>query len=183
LLWLTAPRRISQGDLKDVSRHTLLISESNLNNQTAALLGNLTNRGFMILKQGSYLQCRTSKAVYIGEDPTIRRIQHAIYIDVTPALYAEKRIPPVGIDRAVEDLNSNLAKYREGNLAQVRRLAFNPIGVSPETYTGAKRSEAALWIRPTFRRHSLQFSPRVIGGRSRNGGIQPKPWSSKQYSP
>jgi len=127
-----------RGDLKDVSRHTLLISEPNLNNQTAALLGNLTNRGFMIVEQGSYLQCHGSKAVYIGEDPTIRRIQHAIYIDVTPALNAEKRIPPVGIDRAVEDLNSNLAKYREANLAQVRRLAFNPIGVSPETCAVAK---------------------------------------------
>jgi hypothetical protein len=127
-----------RGDLKDVSRHTLLISEPNLNNQTAALLGNLTNRGFMIVEQGSYLQCHSSKAVYIGEDPTIRRIQHAIYIDVTPALNAEKRIPPVGIDQTVEDLNSNLAKYREGNLAQVRRLAFNPIGVSPETCAVAK---------------------------------------------
>ncbi|RSL17966.1 hypothetical protein EDE15_3518 [Edaphobacter aggregans] len=127
-----------RGDLKDVSRHTLLISEPNLNNQTAALLGNLTNRGFMIVEQGSYLQCHSSKAVYIGEDPTIRRIQHAIYIDVTPALNAEKRIPPVGIDQAVEDLNSNLAKYREGHLAQVRRLAFNPIGVSPETCAVAK---------------------------------------------
>ena len=41
---------------------------------------------------------------------------------------------------AVEDLNSNLATYREGNLAQVRRLAFNPIGggVSPETSAVAK---------------------------------------------
>jgi hypothetical protein len=31
-----------------------------------------------------------------------------------------------------------LAKYRGGNLAQVRRLAFNPIGVSPETCAVAK---------------------------------------------
>jgi hypothetical protein len=127
-----------RGDLKDVSRHTLLISEPNLNNQTAALLGNLTNRGFVMVEQGSYLNCHTSKAVYIGEVPTIRRIQHAIYIDVTPALNAEKRISPIGVDRAVEDLNGNLAKYRERNLAQVRRLAFNPIGVSPETGAVAK---------------------------------------------
>ena len=128
-----------RGDLRDVSRRTLLISEPNLNNQTAALLGNLTNRGFAIVEQRSYLYCHSSKAVYIGDDPTrIRRIQHAIYIDVTPALNPAKGIPPEGIDRAIEDLNGYLAKYRESNLAQVRQLAFNPTGVSPETGAVAK---------------------------------------------
>jgi hypothetical protein len=127
-----------RGDLKDVSCRTLLISQENLSNQTASLLGNLTNRGFIMVQQGYFLNCHTSKAIYIGEHPTLRRIQHAIYIDVTPTLNAEKRIPPVGLDRVVDDLNGNLAKYREDNLAQVRRLAFNPIGVSPETGAVAK---------------------------------------------
>jgi len=127
-----------RGDLKDVSCRTLLISQENLSNQTASLLGNLTNRGFIMVQQGYFLNCHTSKAIYIGEDPTLRRIQHAIYIDVTPTLNAEKQIPPVGLDRVVDDLNGNLAKYREDNLAQVRRLAFNPIGVSPETGAVAK---------------------------------------------
>src|SRR5258707_1041674 len=92
----------------------------------------------MMGEKRAYLQCYTFKAGYISEDPTIRRIRHAIYIDVTPALNAEKRIPPVGVDRAVEALKGNLAKYREGNLDQVRRLAFNPIGVSPATGAVAK---------------------------------------------
>jgi hypothetical protein len=127
-----------RGDLKEVSRHTLLISESNLNNQTAALLGNLTNRGFMIVEQGSYLHCASSKAVYIGADPMIRRIQHAIYIDVTPALNAEKGIPPEWVQRNIERLPVHLANYRESNLAQVRRLEFNPPGVSSETGAVAK---------------------------------------------
>jgi hypothetical protein len=127
-----------RGDLKAVSRHTLLISEPNLNNQTAALLGNLTNRGFMLVEQGSYLQCHSSKAVYIGEDSTIRRIQNGIYIDVTPVLNATKGIPPEEVDRAVEHLHGRLAKYRESTLAQVRRLEFNPTGVSPETGAIAK---------------------------------------------
>jgi hypothetical protein len=122
-----------RGDLKDVCCRTLLISEPNLNNQTAALLGNLTNRGFVIVEQRSYLYCHSSKAIYIGDDPTIKRIQHAIYIDVTPALNAEKGIPPEWVHRNIEYLPRHLATYRESNLAQVRRLEFNPTGVSPES--------------------------------------------------
>jgi len=122
-----------RGDLQDVSRRTLLISEPNLNNQTAALLGNLTNRGFMIVEQRSYLYCHSSKAIYIGDDPTIKRIQHAIYIDVTPALDAERGIPPEWVHRNIEYLPGHLAKYRKAYLDQVSRLEFNPTGVSPET--------------------------------------------------
>lgn len=127
-----------RGDLKDVFRHTLLISEPNLNNRTATLLGSLTNRGFMIVEQGSYLHCASFKAVYIGDDPTIGRIQHGIYIDVTPVVNATKAILPEGIDLAVEHLCGRLARYREKNLAQVHRLEFNPTGVSPETGAVAK---------------------------------------------
>jgi hypothetical protein len=90
------------------------------------------------VEQGYFLQCHSSKAVYIGDDPTIKRIQHAIYIDVTPVLNATKGIPPEEIDRAVEHLYGRLAKYRESNLAQVCRLQFNPTGVSPETGAVAK---------------------------------------------
>jgi hypothetical protein len=127
-----------RGDLKDVSRRTLLISEPNLNKQTAALLGSLTNRGFMIVEQRSYLHCHSSKAIYIGDDPPIKRIQNAIYIDVTPALYAANGIPQECVYRDIEYLLGCLAKYRESNLAQVRRLEFNPTGVSPETSAVAK---------------------------------------------
>ncbi len=125
-------------DLQEVSRGTLLISEPNLSNRNAALLGNLTNRGFMIVEQRSYLHCHSSKAIYIGEDSKIKRIQHAIYIDVTPTLKAEKGIPPAGDGLSVEDLNAQLTKYRERNLAQVRRLEFIPTGLSPETGAIAK---------------------------------------------
>jgi hypothetical protein len=127
-----------RGDLKDVHRHTLLISEPNLNKQTAALLGNLTNRGFMIVEQRSYLNCHSSKAIYIGDDPTIKRIQHAIYIDVTPALDAEKGIPPEWVQQNIEYVSGHLKKYREKNLDHVRRLAFSASGVSSETAAIAK---------------------------------------------
>jgi hypothetical protein len=133
-----------RGDLKDVSCRTLLISEPNLNNQTASLLGNLTNQGFMIVEQRSYLHCHSAKAIYIGQDPTIRRIQHAIYIDVTPALNAAKGIPPEWVRRNIEHLPGHLAKYRESNLAQVRRQEFNPTGVSPETSAVAKALGSCL---------------------------------------
>jgi hypothetical protein len=133
-----------RGDLKDVSCRTLLISEPNLNNQTASLLGNLTNRGFMIVDQRSYLNCHSAKAIYIGQDPTIRRIQHAIYIDVTPALNAAKGIHPEWVQRNIEHLPGHLAKYRESNLAQVCRLEFNPVGVSPETSAVAKALGSCL---------------------------------------
>ena len=133
-----------RGDLQEVYRRTLLISEPNLNNQTAALLGNLTNRGFMIVEQRSYLYCHSSKAIYIGDDPKIKRIQHAIYIDVTPALNAAKGIPPEGVHQNIEHLTGHLAKYRESNLAQVRRLEFNPTGLSPETNAVAKALGSCL---------------------------------------
>jgi hypothetical protein len=107
------------GDLKDVYCRTLLISEPNLNNQTAALLGNLTNRGFMIVDQRSYLYCNSSNAIYIGDDLTIKRIQHAIYINVTPALDAEEKNPPEWVQRNLECLRGLLTKYRENNLARV----------------------------------------------------------------
>jgi hypothetical protein len=125
-----------RGDLREVYRRTLLISETNLNNQTAALLGNLTNRGFMIVEQRSYLYCHSSKAIYVGDVP--KRIQHAIYIDVTPPLNAEKGIPPEWVQRNIEYLPGHIAKYRETNLTQVRRLEFNPTGVSPETSAVAR---------------------------------------------
>jgi hypothetical protein len=107
-------------DLQVVYRGTLLISEPNLSNQNAALLGNLTNRGFMVVEQRSYLYCHSSKAIYIGDDSKIKRIQHAIYIDVTPPLNAAKGMPLVGVGLSVEDLNAQLAKYRERNLGSGR---------------------------------------------------------------
>jgi hypothetical protein len=129
-------------DLQEAHRATLLLSEPHLSKQTAALLGNLTNRGFMIVEQRSYLYCHSSKAIYVGD--SIRRIQHAIYIDVTPPLNAAKGIPPEWVQRNIENLPDHLAKYRESNLAQVRRLEFNPTGVSPETSAVAKALGSCL---------------------------------------
>jgi hypothetical protein len=156
-LLLTGFRR---GDLKDVSCRTLLIFETNLSNQTAALLGTLTNRGFVIVEQRSYLNCAGSKAVYIGEDPTSRRIQNAIYIDVTPALNAVTQIRHAGIDQNVEDLNGNLAQYRDRNLNQIRRLEFNPAGVSTETGTVARALGSCIVDSPHLQAELLSILAR-----------------------
>ena len=126
-----------EGTSRMCPSRTLLISEPQPNNQNAALLGNLTNRGFMIVEQRYYLLCHSSKAIYIGDNPTINRIQHAIYIDVTPALYGERGVPPNGL-HCLSRTSVHLAKYRESNLAQVCRLEFTPTGVAPETGAVAK---------------------------------------------
>jgi hypothetical protein len=140
-----------RGDLKDVSGRTLLISEPHLSKQTAALLGNITNRGFMIVEQRSYLYCHSSNAIYVGDDPPIKRIQNAIYIDVTPALYPAKGIPQECAYRNIESLLGRLAKYRETNMAQVRRFEFNPTCFSPETGAIAKALGSCIVDSPELR--------------------------------
>lgn len=125
----------SKADLRAISGYqTLLISEPNLNNRTAALLGNLTNRGFIMVQQGSYVHGAWPKAVYIGEDPTINRIQHSIYINVAAPPNAVPLIRHQGMQQTIDNLRSHLLQYRKRNLEQVRRLEFNPRGLSLETH-------------------------------------------------
>ena len=51
-----------RADLKDLGRYrTLLISEQNLDARTAALLGNLTNRDFALVEQGSNMKSEFSR--------------------------------------------------------------------------------------------------------------------------
>ena len=87
---------IKRSDLKDLnsSFHTVRISAPNLGNRARALLGNLTNPGFRIVEQGSYLYRSTSRAVSMREDPTITRIQHSVKINITPT----NTVPPCAPD-------------------------------------------------------------------------------------
>jgi hypothetical protein len=127
--------RFSEADLKAISGYrTLLISEPHLNNRTADLLGNLTNRGFLLVEQGYLVHRASPKAVYIGEDPTINRIQHSIYINVAAPPNAAPLIRHQGMRQTIDNLRSHLRQYREHNLEQVRRLEFNPRGLSLETH-------------------------------------------------
>ena len=122
-----------RADLKDLNRHrTLLVSEQNLDARTAALFGNLTNRGFALVEQGSYLYCASSKAVYIGENRALQRIQHSIYIDATVPARHDGPLPVRPAPEAIDDLRDLIREYRVRNLDQVCRLEFNPSGLSLE---------------------------------------------------
>jgi hypothetical protein len=122
-----------RSDLKGLDRcGTLLIAEQNLDARTATLLGNLTNRDFAVVEQGSRLDCVYAIAAYIGEDPAIKRIQHSLCIDATVPALADRpvsgQVVPVTIN-AVRDL---LLRYRTENLDRVRSLEFNSRGLSRE---------------------------------------------------
>jgi hypothetical protein len=123
-------------DLKVVSFNfqTLLISQPNMNNQTATLLGNLTNRDFMTVEEGSYRYSAGSRAIYIGEDPAIKKIQNAIYINVA----APSGAGPSNRHGSVAYLPGHLRRYRNEHLDQVRRLEFCPSGLSLEAHAIAK---------------------------------------------
>ncbi len=128
-----------RADLKDLnfSFQTVLISAPNLDDRAAALVGNMTNPGFIIMDQGSSLRCASSRAIYIGEDSLIKKIQHSIYINVTrtaaePPTSAEWQQSPLIA------LPEQLEHYRKVNIEQVRRSAFAPYGVASETAAVAK---------------------------------------------
>jgi hypothetical protein len=114
--------------------HSLLISEPYLDNRTAALLGNLTNRHFILLEQGDVLHCAGSRAVYIGEDPAIKRIQHSICVNVTTPPHVDPPIPSQSQPKTIDSLRNRLLKYRNRNLDRVRSLGFHPRGLSPEAH-------------------------------------------------
>ena len=118
-----------RSDLKELRGYrTLLISEQNLDNRSAALLGNLTNRHFILIEQGDDLHCAGSRAVYLGEDPAIKRIQHSLYIDVTTPSHVDPPIPGQSRLETIDSLRNRLLKYRNRNLGKVRSLGFHPRG-------------------------------------------------------
>jgi hypothetical protein len=142
-----------RADLKDLNgRRTLLISEPNLDNRTAALLGNLTNRDFILLEQGSYLYCAGSRAVYIGEDPVINRIQHSLYIDAAAPPLAKPPDPGWSLPGTIDSLRQRILEYRDRNMEEVRCLAFDPCGLSPEAHAIANALGSCLVDAPRLQR-------------------------------
>jgi hypothetical protein len=128
-----------RGDLKDLnfSFHTVLISAPNLDNRTTTLLGNLTNPGFMIVEQRSYLRCSASRAIYLGEDAAIKKIQHSIHVNIATTNGAPPS-PPEWLPGYIRALPQFLEHYRKSNVDQVRRSTFNPSGVTSERAAMAK---------------------------------------------
>jgi hypothetical protein len=122
-----------RGDLKDLNRcGTLLISEESLPARTAVLLGNLTNRDFVVVEQGYYLYCASSVAVYIGEHSAVKRVQNSIYINATVPPLADSRVPTHLVRAAIDGVRQRIGEYRTRHLATVRSLEFIPRGLSAE---------------------------------------------------
>jgi hypothetical protein len=121
-----------RGDLKDLRGFTLLISEPNLDNRTAALLGNLTNRNFLLVEDRSFLPAAGSRAVYIGENSAIKRIQHSIYIDATVPALAHDAVADRSARGEIDGIRNRIVAYRNRHLARVKSLEFNRRGLSSE---------------------------------------------------
>jgi hypothetical protein len=119
------------GDLKDLDGFTLLIAEP-LDNRTAALLGNLTNRNFCFVADRSCVPGAGSRAVYLGENPAIRRIQHSIYIDATVPALAHDAVADRSTREEIDGVRNRILAYRKRHLARVKSLEFNPRGLSSE---------------------------------------------------
>jgi hypothetical protein len=124
---------LKRTDLTDLrGNQTLLISAPYIDNRTAALLGNFTNRHCMMVQQGSPHYGSNSKAVYIGESPAIKRILHSISVDATIPARADGPVwgpPKLGNVYVVRE---RMLEYRDRNLDKVRPLDFNPSGLSLE---------------------------------------------------
>ena len=80
-----------RGDLKNLRGGTLLIS-ANLDNRSVALLGNLTNRRFLLVEGRDVLGCAGSTAIYLGEDSPIKKIRTR-FIFMRPLHLPMARLP------------------------------------------------------------------------------------------
>jgi hypothetical protein len=63
---------------------TNLVSEPNLDERTANLLSNLTDRNFSVVEGRSLTRYSKSTAIYAGENPGTHKIQNSIHIHIPP---------------------------------------------------------------------------------------------------
>ncbi len=110
---------------------TNLVSEPTLDKRTAALLGNLTNRNFMVVERGSLVSCAKSTAIYVGENPETHKIQNSIHIHIAPT-NATPLAPPQWLHKIIERVPVHLDQYRNKNLSDVHRWTWVPFGLSSE---------------------------------------------------
>jgi hypothetical protein len=114
------------------SCQTNLVSEPNLDKRTASLLGNLTDRSFLVV-EGDSLACYSkSTAIYAGENPGTHEIQNSIHIHITPT-NAPPPARPQWLQKMIERVPVHLGQYREANLNHVQHWTWVPTGVSSET--------------------------------------------------
>ena len=130
-----------RSDLKALpaGRHTVLVSEPNLDKRTAALLGDLTDSEFLVIEGGSLTHRCNSMAVYAGEDPVTHKMRNSIHIHLTPK-HAEPPCDPEWLQEHIKYVPGHLDQYRDTNLDHVRRWEFVPSGLS----SGTAATAAAL---------------------------------------
>jgi hypothetical protein len=123
-----------KGDLATLNRdcHTALISEASLNNRNAALLGNLTHPGTLVVAAGRAADFSMSRAIYAGEHPVPHKIQNSIHFHIPPT-NAAPPARPEWLQKTIERVPGHLKQYREENLGHVRCWTIVPPGLSSET--------------------------------------------------
>jgi hypothetical protein len=123
-----------KGDLATLNWgcHTALISEPHLNHRNAALLGNLTNAGFLVVAAGCATDYSMSRAIYAGEHPVPYKIQNSIHFHIPPT-NAAPPARPEWLQKTIERVPGHLNQYREKNLGHVRCWTIVPSGMSSET--------------------------------------------------
>ncbi len=123
-----------KGDLATLNPdcHTALISEANLSNRNAALLGNLTNTGFLVVADGRATDYSMSRAIYAGEHPVPHKVQNSIHFHIPPT-NAAPPASPKWLQKTIERMPGHLDQYREKNLHHVRCWTIVPSGACSET--------------------------------------------------
>jgi len=132
-----APLRVAdflKGDLSILrqSCRTVLISEPNLNRRSAAMLGNLTNRGFRVVAHGCATDFSMSRAIYLGENPATHKILNSIHITISPTCAAPPARPE-WLHQMIKRIPVHLQQYREKNFSHVRKWSWFFSGLSSET--------------------------------------------------
>ncbi len=117
-----------KGDLLTLRHNcrTVLISEPNLDTRSAALLGNLTNRGFRVVADGCATDLSMSRAIYLGENPATHKILNSIHIHIGPT-HAAPPAPPQGLQEMIERIPVHLDQYRNKNLSSVQRRTWDSL--------------------------------------------------------
>ena len=133
---------------------TNLISEPNLDRRTAGLLGNLTDKNFMVVERCSLISCAKSTAIYAGENPETHKIQNSIHMHMTPT-NAAPSASPQWLQKMIEGVPVHLSQYRDKNLSSVRRWMWVPSGLSSEPAAIAAPLGRCLTNAPELRQKLL----------------------------
>jgi hypothetical protein len=131
---------------------TNLISEPNLNQRTADLLGDLTDQNFVVAEGNSLNRYAKSTAIYAGESPEKHKILNSIPIHFPPT-NATRPARPEWLRETMDRLPVHLDQYRDKNIDYVREWTWEPSGMSSETKAIAEALGRCLVDAPELRQN------------------------------